>query len=78
MNYINVINLILAFGLVILSFYKFKQTSAKAFLFLSFAYVMMSISWFSLIMGWDTDFMQTVLLGERISGYLLIIIGLLI
>lgn len=78
MNYITFINLALAFGLVILSFNKYKQTGAKAFLFLGFAYIMMSISWFSIIMEWDTGVLQTVLMGERISGYVLIIVGLLI
>ena len=65
--------IILVFGIT-----KYSQTSRKAFLYIGLAYGWFAICNIQQIMGWGSGSMQMVLAIERIFGYALIYIGLLI
>lgn len=76
MDYITIINLVFSITIVLLGVKKYKDTGAKAFLYIAAGFLMYGISHFSLLMGWGGA--KEALIAVRSLGYMLIIIGLLV
>jgi hypothetical protein len=76
MDYISFVNLIFSLTIVALSFNKYRDTGAKAFVFIALGFLMYGISHFSLLMEWAG--LKEVLIAIRSVGYILVIIGLLV
>jgi len=76
MDYITLVNLIFSITILFLGIKKYKETGAKAFLFIALGFLMYGISHFSLLIGLGGA--KEVLIAVRNAGYVLVIIGLLI
>jgi len=78
MNTVLMLNLLFCTAILILGVVKFKKTEVKAFLYIGLAYGWFGVCNIQQLMGWGAGSMKMILAGERMFGYLLIYIGLLI
>jgi len=76
MDYVSLVNLIFSLTIVLLGLKKYKETGAKAFIYIALGFFMYGISHFALLMGWGGA--KEILIVVRSAGYILIIIGLLL
>jgi hypothetical protein len=76
MDIITLVNLIFSITILFLGIKKYKDTGAKAFIFIALGFMMYGISHFSLLMGWGGA--KEALITVRAAGYILVIIGLLV
>jgi len=76
MDYITLVNLVFSITIVFLGIKKYRETGAKAFIFIALGFLMYGISHFSLLMGLGVA--KEVLVTVRTAGYVLVIIGLLV
>jgi len=77
MDIITLVNLIFCIIILFLGIKKYKETGAKAFIFIAFGFLMYGISHFSGLMGWG-GVIKEALIVVRAAGYVLVIIGLLV
>jgi len=73
---ITLVNLIFSITILFLGIKKYKETGAKAFIFIALGFLMYGISHFALLMGWGGA--KEALVAVRSAGYVLVIIGLLV
>jgi hypothetical protein len=73
---ITLINLIFSITILFLGIKKYKETGAKAFVFIALGFMMYGISHFSLLLGWGGA--KEALIAVRAAGYVLVITGLLV
>jgi hypothetical protein len=76
MDIVTLVNLIFSIIILFLGIKKYKETGAKAFIFIALGFLMYGISHFSLLMGWGG--FKEILVAIRAAGYVLVIIGLLV
>jgi len=76
MDLITLINLIFSITILFLGMKKYKETGAKAFVFIALGFMMYGISHFSLLLGWGDA--KEALITVRAAGYVLVITGLLV
>jgi hypothetical protein len=77
MDIITLVNLIFCIVILFLGIKKFKETGAKAFVFIALGFMMYGVSHFSGLMGWSGS-IKEALIVVRAAGYVLVIIGLLV
>ena len=77
MDIITLVNLIFCIIILFLGIKKYKDTGAKAFIFIALGFMMYGISHFSGLMGWSSG-IKEALIVVRATGYILVIIGLLV
>lgn len=76
MDIITLVNLIFSITILFLGIKKYKETGARAFIFIALGFLMYGISHFALLMGWGGA--KEALVAVRAAGYVLVIIGLLV
>jgi hypothetical protein len=76
MDIITLINLIFSVTILFLGMKKYKETGAKAFIFIALGFMMYGISHSALLLGWGSA--KEALVAVRAAGYVLVITGLLV
>lgn len=76
MDMVLVANLVFSIVIVVLGIRRYQQTEVKAFLFVALGFLMYGISHLATLAGFG-DF-KTLLIAVRSTGYILVIVGLLI
>lgn len=76
MDYMYAVNVLFCVAIVVLGFNRYRNTSARAFLFIAFAYLLFGFSHFALGMGWG--FLKPMLTAMRTLGYVLMVLGMLL
>jgi hypothetical protein len=74
MDFTTLLNLVLSLTILFLGIKRYLQSEVKAFAFIGIGFFMFAISHFSLLMGWGS--FTTILALIRLTGYILVIIGL--
>jgi len=74
MDFTTLLNLVLSLTILFLGIKRYLQSEVKAFAFIGIGFFMFAISHFSLLMGWGS--LTTILALIRLTGYILVIIGL--
>ena len=74
MDYTVLLNLVLSLTILFLGIKRYLQSEVKAFVFIGIGFFMFAISHFSVLMGWGS--FSTALAIVRLTGYILVIIGL--
>jgi hypothetical protein len=76
MNLTTVLNLVLSLSILVLGVKRYYQSGVKAFVFIGLGFFAFAISHFCVLMGWDAG-LKTLLSIDRVAGYILVIIGLI-
>jgi hypothetical protein len=78
MDKVLIMNLLFCIAILIFGVLKFKKTAVKAYLYIGLAYGWFGVCNIQQLLGWGSGDMKMVLAVERIFGYALIYVGLLI
>jgi hypothetical protein len=77
MDYVLVVNLILSLIIFFFGIKKYKDTGAKAFIYISLGFLMFGISHATGLLGYAAP-MKATLIAVRTLGYILVIVGMLV
>ena len=76
MDFIVLLNLVLSLTILFLGIKRYMQSEVKAFALIGMGFLMFAISHFALLMGWGSY--ASALAVVRATGYVLVIIGLIL